>query len=313
MHAVLLYNPVAGTDRHRRLAAVEAAATELERNGFHTTLVATTARGSGGQQARQAIAQGARAIFACGGDGTIHDVLQGVAGTDALFGIFPLGSANALARELGIPHNVLQAAREYRPDHSRMVALSVVTRPDASDRYFLSMAGAGPDGTLMHRMLTVDRGRWGRWLYYAHALRLFFSQNFPQFNVRYRDVAGGSWKQRTCVSAMAIRVGNLGGLFGGIARGASLEQAGMRLLLVHPPALLGLPLLFGFSWLGIARSNPWLTSCQADAVVLDAAGTPAHLQADGEWLGHGPAAIRLLSMTVRVLVPATSQGVSTHG
>lgn len=303
MQAVLLYNPVAGTDRRQRLAIVQGAAAELKRNGFQTRLIATTARGSGGTQAAAAVASGAAAVFACGGDGTIHDVLQGVAGTDALFGILPLGSANALARELGIPRNVLLAARQYRPDRSRAIALSAVTRPGVPDRYFLSMAGAGPDGALMHRMSTVDRGRWGHWLYYVHALRLFLRHDFRRFHVRYRDVADGSWRQRTCVSAMALRVGSLGGLFGGIARGASLNGPGMRLLLVHPPARLGLSLMFVFGWLGVERFNPWLTPCWTDAVIFEPVGTPPHLQADGEWLGHCPAEIRLLTKTVRLLVP----------
>lgn len=303
MRTVVLYNPVAGTDRRRRLAIVQAAAVELGRNGFQTTLIATTARGSGGWQATEAVASGAEAIFACGGDGTIHDVLQGVAGTDALFGILPLGSANALARELGIARKVLQAARQYRPDRSRTVALSTVRRSGMPDRYFLSMAGAGPDGALMHRMLTVDRSRWGRWLYYIHALRLFLRCDFPHFHVRYLDTATGAWQQQTCVSAMASRVGNMGGLFRGIARGTSLDGPGMRLLLVHPPALLGLPLLFVSSWLRMARFDPWLTQCWTDRVAVEPGETPPHIQADGEWLGYCPAEIKLLPGTVRLLVP----------
>ncbi len=303
MRTVLLYNPQAGSRRRARRVLLDLAASYLKRTGFAAELVPTTSRGSAAQQAAQAIALGAEAIFACGGDGTVHDVLQGIAGTNVALGILPFGSANALGRELGIARDPLIAAQQFRPACSRATPLGVVQRKGEPDRYFLSMAGAGPDGALMYRMLTTDRSRWGYWLYYTNALQLFLRLDFAPFRVRFLD-SNGIWQEQSCVSVMALRIATLGGLFAGIAKGASLHHAGMRVLLVRPPARLSLPLWILTSWLRLSSLNPLVTTADANALEINADGTRTHLQADGEWLGHSPATILLLSQTVRMLIPA---------
>src|SRR5512146_2706838 len=100
--AVLIFNPVSGRPA-RRLAQVEQAAAVLRASGVETTVMATPAPGAAGDLARQAIAGGADAVFACGGDGTIHEVLQGIVGSEAALGVIPLGTANSLAWDLRIP------------------------------------------------------------------------------------------------------------------------------------------------------------------------------------------------------------------
>src|SRR5208337_3314141 len=67
---VLLYNPIAGKNRERRRADVEAAAQVLRAAGIKAETVATRAPGSAGAQAREAVAEGYDTVLACGGDGT---------------------------------------------------------------------------------------------------------------------------------------------------------------------------------------------------------------------------------------------------
>ena len=151
----------------------------------------------------------------------------------------------------------------------------------------------------MDRMSRADRKKWGHWLYYAHALKLFLTHGFPSFAVRTRGGPLEEWVERQCVSAMALRVGRLGGMFGGIARGASIHRGSIRTLLVHAPARVNLPLWFISSWFGLARWHPGLTVLDGEGLWV---GVGPHLQADGEWLGIGPASIELTSVKVRVLV-----------
>jgi len=91
--AVLLYNPLSGGRRGRRLADVEAAAAVLQSGGVEVSIAPTRAAADAAEQVREAIAEGCDTVFACGGDGTIHDVLQGLATTQAALGIIPLGTA----------------------------------------------------------------------------------------------------------------------------------------------------------------------------------------------------------------------------
>lgn len=301
MRALLLYNPQAGRNRQRRASQVQAAASALNEQGFEADTEATLGKGTGGEQARQAVHRGYKAIFACGGDGTVHDVLQGVVGTGAALGILPFGSANALARELGISANPLRAVRLFRPRHHRSLRIGEVSTAEYPRRYFLSMAGAGPDGHLMYRMLTVDRSLFGRWLYYFYALRLLLRG--PWHPMQVRSSNGDDFLQSDdVVAAMALRVGSLGGLFSGIARGASLEGNSMRVLLVRSPALINLPLWFLASWTRLGRFHPGLRIAQAQQLVLQSS-TRIHVQADGEWVGSLPARIQLSGETINLFVP----------
>ena len=109
--AVLLYNPLSGRRHVRRVADVEAAMAVLRQAGVEATLEPTRGQADAPEQARHAIADGCDTIFACGGDGTVHDVLQGMVGSDAALGIIPLGTANALAHDLRLPLSAVAAAR----------------------------------------------------------------------------------------------------------------------------------------------------------------------------------------------------------
>lgn len=300
--ALLLFNPVSGTNVAARDAVVQRVATVLRGFGYDLLVAATTGRGSAGDQARLAAEGGAEVVFVCGGDGTIHDALQGLVGTGARLAPLPMGSGNALCRELGLPLNPLRAAAAYGRVTERDVRVGECTTGDGSCR-FLLMAGAGPDGALMYRMLTAGRGRLGRWAYGLHALRLLFRGRFHTFAVRYRT-ADGAWHQEQVLSAMALRIGSLGGVFPGVARGASLHAATMRLVLVRSPAVISLPLWFVSSWLRMERWNPFLV--RDDVLEFACDGDGVHAQVDGEWVGRLPMRASLQEETVRVLVPDVS-------
>jgi diacylglycerol kinase family enzyme len=300
MRGLLLYNPQAGRNREARAVLVERIAQTLRSFGYELSIAETTHRGSATAQTRAAIAAGAEVVFACGGDGTVHEVLQGIVGTTATLAIIPMGSGNALSRELHVPLDPLKAARSYAFTRTIDVRISQCTLGDQV-RAFLVMAGAGPDGALMYQMLAVDRSRWGRWGYAAHALRLFVRGRFTSFAVRYQPALGGCWEARV-VSAMAMRVGSLGGVFPGIARGASLQTGSMRLVLVKSPAYVALPLWFAMNWMGLERWNPLLVTC--DVTAFECYGNAIHGQVDGEWMGRLPMRVNVSDAVVRLTVPA---------
>ena len=101
--AILLYNPLSGRRRGRRLADIEAALSVLRGAGVEASAAPTRAASDATDQTKQAIAEGCDTIFACGGDGTVHEVLQGLVGADTALGIIPLGTANSLAHDLRLP------------------------------------------------------------------------------------------------------------------------------------------------------------------------------------------------------------------
>jgi diacylglycerol kinase family enzyme len=98
----LIYNPASGQHLSRRRLAMEQAIAVLRQSGVEAEIVETLSPGSAGPLAMEAVRRGCDAIIACGGDGTVHEVLQSLVGTDVALGVIPLGTANAHAADLGL-------------------------------------------------------------------------------------------------------------------------------------------------------------------------------------------------------------------
>src|SRR5215471_6679284 len=103
--AALFYNPLSGRRRKYRVEDVERVAAILRAGGVQLEVAPTRAASDAAAQVRMAIRDGFDTIIACGGDGTVHDVLQGITGRNAALGIIPLGTANAMAHDLRLPLN----------------------------------------------------------------------------------------------------------------------------------------------------------------------------------------------------------------
>jgi YegS/Rv2252/BmrU family lipid kinase len=305
--AALIFNPNAGRGGRSRLTALEPAANVLLSRGVQVEIIATHGPGTAGAQAADAVRHGADLIFACGGDGTLHEVIQGLAHhPSATLGILPLGSANALARHLGLSFDPSTAVRQQLDFTAQSVPLGRVTCETAdgrSTRYFAVMAGAGPDGMLVYRMLAAGKQRLGRSIYYLRAARLFLGSHFSTFRV-HATLLDGMTLEREAVSAMAIRVGDLGGLFSPLAHGASPTHETLQLTLTEPPSHLALPAWFATSWTRTHRWNPYTQHLQVADFTCSSADQCVHVQADGEWIGTTPMRVELVPNALRLLMPA---------
>jgi diacylglycerol kinase (ATP) len=118
----------------------------------HQVVVRSTGSpGDAGALAARAVAQGYETIVAAGGDGTINEVVNGLAGSHVSFGILPVGTMNVFATELGIPQNNLAKAWQVIKDgYIRQVDL-----PRANQEYFVQLAGVGLDAEVV-RQTTPD-------------------------------------------------------------------------------------------------------------------------------------------------------------
>jgi diacylglycerol kinase (ATP) len=308
VRCVLIHNPASGHKRDLRAGQLDQVVDALSLLGHSVETMATTAPGSAAVQARDAALGGADIIFACGGDGTIHEVIQGLVSETgepaAALGIIPLGSANALARHLRIPLDPMKAALQEIQGTPQTIPIGKVSYGSRS-RYFIVMAGAGPDGALVYDLLTVHKSSFGRLAYYLHAARLFSTRRFRPFEIEYTDKATGLAKTQEAVSAMAVRVEDLGGLFSKLAgRNASIMDAHLRLLILSPPGALSLPLSFVSGWLNLHSFNPLLRFVDATAFSCRPLSSPApHFQADGEWLGRIPMRVSIVPNALRLLLP----------
>jgi diacylglycerol kinase (ATP) len=149
---MLIVNPTSGPwDVRRELPAV---LKHLEKQGWRTTLHQTERPGEATDLAQQAVDQGHDAVFVVGGDGTINEIVNGLAGSAVVLGVLPAGTGNAWAKELGLP---TRSPRHLLPlvDSVRALVPGVVRRIDigkANGRYFLQWTGLGLDSEVTYAM-----------------------------------------------------------------------------------------------------------------------------------------------------------------
>ena len=118
----------------------------------HQVVVRSTGSpGDAGALAARAVAQGYETIVAAGGDGTINEVVNGLAGSHVRFGILPVGTMNVFATELGIPQNNLAKAWQV----IKHGCVRQVDLPRANQEYFVQLAGIGLDAEVV-RQTTPD-------------------------------------------------------------------------------------------------------------------------------------------------------------
>jgi len=312
--AVLLYNPQSGLRRSRRLSDVERAAERLRSNGIEVGLEATTGPRSADQQARRLISQGFDTIIACGGDGTVHDVLQGVAGTQATLGVLPLGTANSLAADLGLTRDPETAANQLVTAYSRRIAvgqLEYQTNPlKREKRYFTVAAGVGLDAALFYRINANFKRRWGMLAYCAESLRMWAMQSYHPFRVEWFDTEADRKRSEVVTQLLAVRIANFGGVLRKLAPGADLFRNDLRLILFKTASrsrylrfLAGR--LAGQDWKDtdielVSASQLW---CLPHREERQGRHRVVHAEADGEWLGRLPVMIGIVPDSLNLLIP----------
>ena len=158
MVAKVILNPYAG--RWLALQKKQEAETALSKAGIEYELVATAAPGEGIRLAAEAAQQGYAPIISAGGDGSISEVVNGIflgvgEQKSPPLGILPLGSANDLVDNLGLPHDLESAARVIAAGNTRQLDLCQV-----NDRYFDNNAAIGlePYITLIQQRIQRVRG-----------------------------------------------------------------------------------------------------------------------------------------------------------
>ncbi|PYX85715.1 MAG: hypothetical protein DMG68_17390, partial [Acidobacteria bacterium] len=162
---LVLYNPSSGSRTERRKADVDLVVNILRKGGWEVTASVSGGTEKAAEQASQAPANSYDTVVACGGDGTIHDILQAVAGTRVLLGVIPLGTANTLAHDLKIPLNVARAAECLLTAVPRRFAAGRVEFQDfkggRSSRFFTVAVGVGVDAHLFYKLNAAVKSSMG--------------------------------------------------------------------------------------------------------------------------------------------------------
>ncbi len=304
----LFYNPAAGRRSERRVHVVEGAASVFRALGKEVIVEVTHGPGTAAAQVRDALAKGCDTIVIAGGDGTINDALQGLAGSDAALGVIPMGTGNVLAHDLGLSSRASEAARQLLQFQSRRIALGKVEFSDGegrASRWFIAVAGVGGSARLMYDVHAGLKGRHGMAAYYFQMARLALLHRFESFNVEYRDEAG---VMQRCVAAEAdaVRITNFGGLMRRWAWGAELQREDAQLILFSTSSRTRFLHYTIERILGSRRRTPGVEMIFTKEVVCTASspGQRIYAEADGEYIGGPPVKIEIVPNMLNLLMSA---------
>lgn len=288
---LILFNPAAGARRRRTLLV----ALDLLRGlGMRPDVADTARRGHATELARQAAAAGVGVVVAAGGDGTIAEVAAGLAGSDSALGVLPLGTANVLALELGLPRAPDRAAAVLAMGRTALLHPGLARYPDGGELLFVQMLGAGFDAAVVHRLPPRLKRVLGKGAYVLQTLREMPRYRFPPIGVRLDGRA------ETAASVIVTK----GRLYAGrflLAPGADPRQEGFHVALFRDSGALAALRYAAALPLGLLPRLPGVELVRAREVALDGAGIPA--QADGDAAGHLPATIGPAPRPMRIVVP----------
>ncbi len=198
---MLIANPISGGGRGRQLAPQLASA--LRERGVHAEFHLTTAAGDGALQARAAGSEPWDGLVAIGGDGTVNEVLNGMPDPTRPLGVLPVGTANVLAMELGLPRKVEACADLLARGATRPLAIG-----RCGERRFLLFVGVGIDGAVVHRLSQVRTGTLGKHKWLGPILHTAW--HWPRYALRATFADGEVLDDLS--SVLVTRVRNYGGV-----------------------------------------------------------------------------------------------------
>ncbi len=312
--ALLLFNPVSGGQLERRTGVVGRVAEIFRRAGVEVQIEATQSKGSAGEQARAAIGNGCDAVLACGGDGTVFDVLQGVAETPAMMGVIPLGTGNVLARDLGLASRPERAAAQLLNFTPHTISLGRIQSAGRSC-FFTVAAGVGVHAELIYRANARAKQRGGYFAYYTHGLQLLFRHPFVEFPVEI-TTADGRVIETTALELVAMRVRSFGGPLRYWRPGSSLLSPELRLVLLRSASRAHILRYAMQALTGLAPYES-LDTADADFSFVNARSVKCRIpkvrasalrvQADGELLGPAPAELCIVPDALTLLIPPEAE------
>lgn len=164
--ATIVYNPLAGPAD--LATTMERIALRWRAIGWEVDIRPTEAVGHAMQLAAEAVDRGRNLVLAAGGDGTLGEVVNGLAGSQTLLGVLPAGTANSFARELKLPlpgllseNNLLAASDALMAGRIQTVDLGYAAYPQqASGRYWILWTGTGADSYLVNEL--EPRPKWSK-------------------------------------------------------------------------------------------------------------------------------------------------------
>ena len=299
--ALFVYNPVArGAPPIDRLrAAIDRLA------GWEASLEPTTAPGHATELARGGATSGLDAVVACGGDGTVNEVANGLAGSPTALAVVRGGTANVWAKEARLPHDPAAAVRLLAEGETRTIDLGRASAIGGSasggaDRYFLLMAGVGLDAAVVREVSSSLKRRFGAASYLLYGIRR--ALRYPSVDADL--LVDGAPLTSPLYWLLLGNTRNYAGLLN-ITHLAKADDGRLDMALLPKGGLLRLAWLAPWVLLGRHHGRGGIRYRTLETLEVRTPGLP--VQIDGEYLTETPLRFEVAPAALRVLVPRDLQ------
>ena len=289
--AIIIANPTSGS-QIRQAHRMEETIRFLSNAGWKVELQRTEAPGDAGRIAREAVDRHTGVVIVAGGDGTINEVIQELAGSETALGVLPTGTANVWARETNIPLDYAGAREVLVHGKTRQVDLGHV-----NGRYFLLMAGIGLDGEVTLAIEKKPIKRLGALAYLL--VGAWLGLGYESFRV-YMTINGRLVKKH----ALQVIIGNTQ-LYGGAIKytwQAKCDDGLLDVCVVRKRTMLE-RLVVGMDFLLYREQrHQWVSYAKCTALYVRTR-KPVAIQIDGEPFGYTPARFSIFPKALKVIVP----------
>jgi len=293
--AVLIYNPKAGRNVDPAVP-VEAFRAAARARGVEVEARATAGPDDAARIAADAAREGATDVVVRGGDGTVHEAIQGLVGTGARLLVWPAGTANVLARQLELPRAASEAAEVFARGHSRRITLGAATSERTGERrYFFMMAGVGLDASVVGSVRPRLKRRVGEAAFWYAGLAHLAHWVPREFTV---EVGGER------LSATYAAVGKAPWYGGGlrITPRARLDSDEFEVCVINTRSRLRYLRLLGHAMRGGAPEEGTRGLIFRRAARLRCVGD-VQVQADGELIGDLPMTFEVVPEGLELIIP----------
>lgn len=269
----------------------------LDRRGVAAESFGTAGPDEAGRLARNAITDGTDVIVGYGGDGTLNEIVQGMAGYDCPLAVWSGGTANVVAKDLNMPRSLEKLADVIATGKTRKISLGLASAPGFASpgRYFVMFAGIGLDAAIckgVNPRLKDAIGQAAFWLSGIRYLALWPQENF-EFTI-------DGVKVKSCFALVANGKGYGGGIH--LADRAQLEDPSFEVFSI--PAGRG-RLGSAFDLINCLMGKREKSSASIfKTASLEANSNPkVWVEADGEVVGALPMSFRVVPDALSLIVP----------
>jgi diacylglycerol kinase (ATP) len=289
-HWFVIANPTSGGGRGQRVS--DYVASQLRSRGLDVEVLLTQARGDGARLAQMAVDGGARQVAICGGDGTVHEVVNALVGAEVVVGLVPCGRGNDFARALRVPNSVSGIVDTLVNGTERVIDLGRI-----GERYFCTVASLGFD-TVVAKTVYENRVPFSGPLAYTLAVLTCLGP----FRCPHVTLTGdfGSFDGRIFIAA----TGNTAFYGSGIqvVPSAVADSGQLDVCLVPEMSKWMALRLFARAFSGHHVRSP-LVRVEATQTLSIASKESLWVFADGEPVCQTPAIIEVVPKALRVMVP----------